>query len=211
METTERRLASTRPLPAITAWLSSSEDTETFVLSSDQTWTGPAGSKDYQLVTWSRDQTLRIWRVDPQLQQVRWQLQRHTTVSSSARRLSDVVVVQLCSSDGVEDLLESLTMDSPKSLTSPEPEGHHRAGPAADLLQGESSAPPVSPLSHLFDLSPLCPLCPSSDLDSGSRQDSVLGSGLPQTLQQEFSLVNLQIRNVNVEVRRPLETSSRLL
>ncbi|KAJ4922273.1 hypothetical protein JOQ06_021617, partial [Pogonophryne albipinna] len=26
------------------------------------------GSKDYQLVTWSRDQTLRIWRVDPQLQ-----------------------------------------------------------------------------------------------------------------------------------------------
>lgn len=29
-----------------------------------------SGSKDYQLVTWSRDQTLRIWRVDPQLQRV---------------------------------------------------------------------------------------------------------------------------------------------
>ncbi|XP_056879490.1 GATOR complex protein WDR59 isoform X1 [Takifugu flavidus] len=100
------------------------------------------GSKDYQLVTWSRDQTLRIWRVDPQLQ-------------------------KLCSSDGVEDLLESLAIDSPKSLTYQEPEGHHRVGPAAD---------------HLQDL------------------DSVLGSGLPQTLQQEFSLVNLQIRNVNVEM-----------
>uniref|UniRef100_H3BW40 WD repeat domain 59 n=1 Tax=Tetraodon nigroviridis TaxID=99883 RepID=H3BW40_TETNG len=106
------------------------------------------GSKDYQLVTWSRDQTLRIWRVDPQLQ-------------------------KLCTSDGVEDLLDSLVLDSPKSLTSQEPEGHHRGGPAADPLQ---------------------------DLDSGARQDSVLGSGLPQTLQQEFSLVNLQIRNVNVEM-----------
>lgn len=29
------------------------------------------GSKDCHLVTWSRDQTLRIWRVDPQLQKVR--------------------------------------------------------------------------------------------------------------------------------------------
>lgn len=29
------------------------------------------GSKDYQLVTWSRDQTLRMWRIDSQLQRVR--------------------------------------------------------------------------------------------------------------------------------------------
>lgn len=28
------------------------------------------GSKDYQLVTWSRDQTLRMWRIDSQLQRV---------------------------------------------------------------------------------------------------------------------------------------------
>ena len=114
-----------------------------------------------------------------------------------------VVVVPLCTSDGVEDLLGSLTMDSPKSLTSPEPEGHHRAGPAAEHLQGEreASAPPT-PSSHL-SVSPVSAR-PSSDLDPGSRQDSVLGSGLPQTLQQEFSLVNLQIRNVNVEVRRLL-------
>lgn len=41
----------------------------------------------------------------------------------------------------------------------------------------------------------------SVSLSAAGRQDLVLGSGLPQTLQQEFSLVNLQIRNVNVEVR----------
>lgn len=29
-----------------------------------------SGCKDFQLVTWSRDQTLRIWRLDPQLQKV---------------------------------------------------------------------------------------------------------------------------------------------
>ncbi|XP_075869141.1 GATOR2 complex protein WDR59 isoform X2 [Nelusetta ayraudi] len=103
------------------------------------------GSKDYQLVTWSRDQTLRIWRVDPQLQ-------------------------RLCVSDGVEDLMESLTVESEKSLTSQEPDSHLGLGSTAEHLQ---------------------------DPDSGARQDS---SAVPQTLQQEFSLVNLQIRNVNVEM-----------
>uniref|UniRef100_A0A3B4AK40 RWD domain-containing protein n=1 Tax=Periophthalmus magnuspinnatus TaxID=409849 RepID=A0A3B4AK40_9GOBI len=73
------------------------------------------GAKDHQLVTWSRDQTLRIWRVDPQLQRVK------------------------------------NYADDPMS--------------------------------------------------SGSKLDSAaVGAGLPQTLQQEFSLVNLQIRNVNVEM-----------
>ncbi|XP_076592167.1 GATOR2 complex protein WDR59 isoform X2 [Chaetodon auriga] len=107
------------------------------------------GSKDFQLVTWSRDQTLRIWRVDPQLQ-------------------------KLCVSDVVEDLMDgmSLTVEAEKSLSSQEPGSHHSVGPAAENLQ---------------------------DQDSGGRQDSA-GSGLPQTLQQEFSLVNLQIRNVNVEM-----------
>uniref|UniRef100_A0A669BSS4 WD repeat domain 59 n=1 Tax=Oreochromis niloticus TaxID=8128 RepID=A0A669BSS4_ORENI len=86
------------------------------------------GSKDYQLVTWSRDQTLRIWRVDPQLQK--------------------------------EDLMDgmSLTTESEKPLSS------------------------------------------QDSLSAGGLQDSAAGSGLAQTLQQEFSLVNLQIRNVNVEM-----------
>uniref|UniRef100_A0A8C6KWS3 WD repeat domain 59 n=1 Tax=Nothobranchius furzeri TaxID=105023 RepID=A0A8C6KWS3_NOTFU len=79
------------------------------------------GSKDFQLVTWSRDQTMRIWRVDPQLQKV-----------------------------GPGFHLGVLT------LCFPDPDGGH--------------------------------------------QDLAAGSGLAQTLQQEFSLVNLQIRNVNVEM-----------
>ncbi|XP_029944372.1 GATOR complex protein WDR59 isoform X2 [Salarias fasciatus] len=112
------------------------------------------GSKDFQLVTWSRDQTLRIWRVDPQLQ-------------------------KLCVSDVVEDLMDglSLAVESEKSLLSPEPEGQTGTGPSADLLQ---------------DLEP--------SLGSAGLQDPAAGSGLAQTLQQEFSLVNLQIRNVNVEM-----------
>ncbi|XP_033475910.1 GATOR2 complex protein WDR59 isoform X2 [Epinephelus lanceolatus] len=106
------------------------------------------GSKDYQLVTWSRDQTLRIWRVDPQLQ-------------------------KLCVSDLVEDLMEgmSLTMESEKSLSSQEPDSQYGVGVAAENLQDQDGA-----------------------------LSSAVGSGVPQTLQQEFSLVNLQIRNVNVEM-----------
>uniref|UniRef100_A0A672ZEW0 WD repeat domain 59 n=1 Tax=Sphaeramia orbicularis TaxID=375764 RepID=A0A672ZEW0_9TELE len=106
------------------------------------------GSKDYQLVTWSRDQTLRIWR-------------------------------------GM-----SLTVESEKALSSQDPGGHHNAGPAVEILQGEEDV----------DTAEMDPN--DSGLSAGGRQDAAaLGSGLPQTLQQEFSLVNLQIRNVNVEVR----------
>uniref|UniRef100_A0A3P9DUH1 WD repeat domain 59 n=1 Tax=Maylandia zebra TaxID=106582 RepID=A0A3P9DUH1_9CICH len=104
------------------------------------------GSKDYQLVTWSRDQTLRIWRVDPQLQ-------------------------KLCVSDVQEDLMDamSLTAESEKPLSSQESEGQQ---------SGDQDG----------------------SLTAGGLQDSAAGSGLAQTLQQEFSLVNLQIRNVNVEM-----------
>uniref|UniRef100_A0A8K9XEH8 WD repeat domain 59 n=1 Tax=Oncorhynchus mykiss TaxID=8022 RepID=A0A8K9XEH8_ONCMY len=101
-------------------------------------------SKEYQMVTLSRDQTLRIWRLDPQLQ-------------------------KLCANDLVEDPIEgiSLTTESEKSLPSQDPE----------------------PTIHSCDQ--------AGALTSGGRHDS---SALPQTLQQEFSLVNLQIRNVNVEM-----------
>ncbi|XP_045076375.1 GATOR complex protein WDR59-like, partial [Coregonus clupeaformis] len=109
-------------------------------------------SKDYQLVTLSRDQTLRIWRLDPQLQ-------------------------KLCANDLVEDLMEgmSLTAESEKSLPSQDPEPTiHSSGLPAEDLQDQDGA-----------------------LTSSGRDDP---SALPQTLQQEFSLVNLQIRNVNVEM-----------
>ncbi|XP_061731812.1 GATOR2 complex protein WDR59 isoform X2 [Nerophis ophidion] len=112
------------------------------------------GTKDYQLVTWSRDQTLRIWRVDPQLQ-------------------------KLCVSDLADDLMDemSLNMDADKLLASNDPDGQHARTPAGQ---------------HPHD--------PDGVAGSGTRQDSAASSGLPQTLQQEFSLVNLQIRNVNVEM-----------
>uniref|UniRef100_A0A8B9KNP1 RWD domain-containing protein n=1 Tax=Astyanax mexicanus TaxID=7994 RepID=A0A8B9KNP1_ASTMX len=115
------------------------------------------GSKDCQLVTWSRDQTLRIWRVDPQLQKVR-----------------------LCANDIVEELMEGMTLttESEKTLRSPDSEPPLSPSLTVDNSQGESSSL-------------------QSGLLSSGRQDS---PGLPQTLQQEFSLVNLQIRNVNVEM-----------
>ncbi|KAJ3593385.1 hypothetical protein NHX12_005720 [Muraenolepis orangiensis] len=115
------------------------------------------GSKDCQLVTWSRDQTLRIWRVDPQLQ-------------------------KLCANDTVEDLLEGMPfiIEPERTLSSQDPEPQHSAALSAD---------------HLHD-----PDGEQSALGSSGRHEP-LSSGPPQTLQQEFSLVNLQIRNVNVEVR----------
>ncbi|XP_068438872.1 GATOR2 complex protein WDR59 [Clinocottus analis] len=106
------------------------------------------GSKDYQLVTWSRDQTLRIWRVDPQLQ-------------------------KLCVSDAVDELMDrmSLSVETETSLLSQEPDAQLGVGLANENLQDQDGA-----------------------------LSSVVGSCVPQTLQQEFSLVNLQIRNVDVEM-----------
>ncbi|CAM4579866.1 unnamed protein product [Leuciscus chuanchicus] len=110
------------------------------------------GSKDCQLVTWSRDQTLRIWRVDPQLQ-------------------------KLCCANDIMDEL-TLTTETEKTLRSQDSEPPLSPGFTADNSQDQ------------FD-------GPQSGLSSSGKNDV---PGLPQTLQQEFSLVNLQIRNVNVEM-----------
>ncbi|KAK6479934.1 GATOR complex protein WDR59 isoform X1 [Huso huso] len=114
------------------------------------------GSKDYQLVTWSRDQTLRIWRVDPQLQ-------------------------RLCANsilEGVDELMDGMSLESDKTLLSQDSEpqqtpGHGTEEEEAQRDDLQSSMTPTGKLDQL---------------------------GLPQTLQQEFSLVNLQIRNVIVEM-----------
>uniref|UniRef100_A0A3P9NRB4 WD repeat domain 59 n=1 Tax=Poecilia reticulata TaxID=8081 RepID=A0A3P9NRB4_POERE len=105
------------------------------------------GSRDFQLVTWSRDQTLRIWRVEPQLQ-------------------------KLCVSDLVDELMEdvSIAVETEKSLGTQQ----------GNRPEVQINAPP--------------------SCQAASRPDPTAGSGLTQTLQQEFSLVNLQIRNVNVEM-----------
>lgn len=102
--------------------------------------------------------------MDPQLQKVSSQLHRHRTFRASLCFNFDVVV-QLCSSDGVEDLLESLAIDSPKSLTTQEPEGHHRVGPAADHLQGEHMSP-LCLFSCLLSLTCLISVSPPFSLSS---------------------------------------------
>ncbi|XP_043072757.1 GATOR complex protein WDR59 isoform X3 [Puntigrus tetrazona] len=110
------------------------------------------GSKDCQLVTWSRDQTLRIWRVDPQLQKL------------------------CCANDIVDELMEGLTLttETEKTMRTQDSEPPLSPGFTADNSQDQFDGP-----------------------QSGGKNDV---PGLPQTLQQEFSLVNLQIRNVNVEM-----------
>nr|XP_056718440.1 GATOR complex protein WDR59 isoform X1 [Euleptes europaea] len=114
------------------------------------------GSKDYQLVTWSRDQTLRMWRVDCQLQ-------------------------RLCSNDlldGVEELIDGISLlpepDKPLPVQDSEPQQNSNHG-EEEALKEESQ----------------------HSLLVGKKLDQL---GLPQTLQQEFSLINVQIRNVNMEM-----------
>uniref|UniRef100_A0A803Y762 RWD domain-containing protein n=1 Tax=Meleagris gallopavo TaxID=9103 RepID=A0A803Y762_MELGA len=114
------------------------------------------GSKDYQLVTWSRDQTLRMWRIDSQLQ-------------------------RLCANDildGVDDLIDGISLlpEPDKTLQPQDSEPQHSSG------HGDEEA-----LKEDF----------LNDLLVGKKTDQL---GLPQTLQQEFSLINVQIRNVNVEM-----------
>ncbi|XP_060110115.1 GATOR complex protein WDR59 [Heteronotia binoei] len=114
------------------------------------------GSKDYQLVTWSRDQTLRMWRVDCQLQ-------------------------RLCSNDlldGVDELIDGISLlpepDKPLPVQDSEPQQNFNHG-EEEALKEESQ----------------------HSLLVGKKLDQL---GLPQTLQQEFSLINVQIRNVNMEM-----------
>ncbi|NXU56588.1 WDR59 protein, partial [Turnix velox] len=114
------------------------------------------GSKDYQLVTWSRDQTLRMWRIDSQLQ-------------------------RLCANDildGVEDLIDGISHlpEPDKTLHPQDSEPQHNSGHVDEEALKED-----------FMNDPLV----------GKKTDQL---GLPQTLQQEFSLINVQIRNVNVEM-----------
>ncbi|XP_034974517.2 GATOR complex protein WDR59 isoform X1 [Zootoca vivipara] len=114
------------------------------------------GSKDYQLVTWSRDQTLRLWRVDCQLQ-------------------------RLCSNDlldGVEELIDGISLlpEPDKALPSQDTEPQQNANHGEEEALKEDS---------------------QKSLLVGKKLDQL---GLPQTLQQEFSLINVQIRNVNMEM-----------
>ncbi|XP_077448423.1 GATOR2 complex protein WDR59 [Stigmatopora argus] len=114
--------------------------------------------QDFQLVTWSRDQTLRIWRLDPQLQ-------------------------KLCVGDLTGEPADATPLNT-EADKSPASEGQRGKIPLAPHPDG---------LAHQGGVS-----------SRGGARDpaaaAASSSGLAQTLQQEFSLVNLQIRNVNVEM-----------
>ncbi|XP_048402391.1 GATOR complex protein WDR59 isoform X3 [Stegostoma tigrinum] len=112
--------------------------------------------KDYQLVTWSRDQTLRMWRIDMQLQ-------------------------RLCAND----MLDGDELTDGVSLL-----------PEADkALHSQDTEPPPT-LSHVNEEDEVLREDFHNHVTISSKPDYL---GLPQTLQQEFSLVNLQIRNVMVD------------
>ncbi|XP_071091915.1 GATOR2 complex protein WDR59-like isoform X7 [Haliotis cracherodii] len=101
------------------------------------------GVRDQQLVTWSRDQSLRIWRIDSALQ-------------------------ELCGHDtnNLPDLVEDLSKSTPAALES-----------ALDSLSVIDENPTVS----------------EPVISQGTM------SNQPQTLQQEFSLVNKNIPHVTIE------------
>ncbi|XP_075694474.1 GATOR2 complex protein WDR59 isoform X2 [Rhinoderma darwinii] len=110
------------------------------------------GLKDYQLVTWSRDQTLRMWRVDAQLQ-------------------------RMCANDimePVDELMDGLSL----------------------MPEHEKSLQPQEQISVPSEEETFDEESPSTPIVMGSSEQL----GLPQTLQQEFSLINVHIRNVNIEM-----------
>ncbi|KAM9301671.1 GATOR2 complex protein WDR59 isoform 2-T2 [Gastrophryne carolinensis] len=109
------------------------------------------GQKDYQLVTWSRDQTLRMWRVDAQLQ-------------------------RLCANDDIMDLDEMMD--------------------GMSLMQEQKTLQPQEQISVPLEEEVAFSEEPSTASLTGNSEQS----SLPQTLQQEFSLINVHIRNVNVDM-----------
>ncbi|XP_044734726.1 GATOR complex protein WDR59 isoform X2 [Chrysoperla carnea] len=102
-------------------------------------------STDYQLVTWSKDQSLRVWRIDQSLQ-------------------------KLCGHEPDEDVSVDLDDGDHQSCLSDEIQ-LHKFDDAISDIESEKSVP----------------------------RESVNGNSLkPKSLQQEFSLINVNIPNVEI-------------
>ncbi|XP_035678671.1 GATOR complex protein WDR59-like isoform X2 [Branchiostoma floridae] len=98
---------------------------------------------DYQLVTWSKDQSLRIWKIDPQLQR----LCGHTDLQDSTEMETDSMSETSSTRNSIiEQIMGGVTSDS---LDSPQ-----------------------------------------------KSKDDLMGQ--PETLQQEFLLVNIPIPNIQI-------------
>ncbi|XP_062593014.1 GATOR2 complex protein WDR59-like isoform X3 [Saccostrea cucullata] len=120
------------------------------------------GSRDHQLVTWSKDQSLRIWNIDPHLQK------------RCGHDLGDVNDSSENESGQMER--DSVPQDSVQDKTLTE----------NDLGNGD--------LQRQMSMSP----------EGGLFQQ-------PQTLQQEFDLMNTNISNVQVEEMDAASRSCRVL
>uniref|UniRef100_UPI0035900280 GATOR2 complex protein WDR59 isoform X3 n=1 Tax=Myxine glutinosa TaxID=7769 RepID=UPI0035900280 len=129
------------------------------------------GQKYYLLVTWSRDQSLRIWRIDSQLQ-------------------------RLCSRsslDGTEDLDEVTASDVDRAFPLLEPDASSVQPPG--FVDAHSPLQPAVSTKSTMEEDVLSTKNASSP-EVRRRGES---QGQPQTLQQEFSLLNLHIPNITVD------------
>lgn len=134
-------------------------------------WRKPSeDSKDFQLVTWSRDHSLRIWTVDQQLQK-----------SCGQDDLDD--------DEGLEILLNhQLGLDS-QDITDNTSQASQTS--PRETEAGGLSTPPTSPprtRNKIEDSQPT-PTTPTPTTPTAQ----------PQNLQQEFSLVNMNIPNITVK------------
>lgn len=140
-------------------------------------------TKDYQLVTWSKDQSLRIWRIDSQLQK----LCGHDT-----DLLDDLEQISTSGFDSLE--MSSANGPVPASATQVVDSNSHVE------LHDHSSAPSLlmdddeeMKFSVAFESEKV------EDLEDGDAKNEMHSPIQPKNLQQEFVLLNRNIPNVRVE------------
>ncbi|XP_021927704.1 GATOR complex protein WDR59-like isoform X3 [Zootermopsis nevadensis] len=128
-------------------------------------------TSDYELITWSKDQTLRIWRIEPFLQKLCGH-ERDASRSMDIQETEDATAVRT-------------TIVVEQALTHP----------LQDLsLENESG---------MSDMSNSLILDEGTDVSLGNPPDREVNPSptQPKTLQQEFSLINVNMPNVQMDVQ----------
>ncbi|CAG2065895.1 unnamed protein product, partial [Timema podura] len=120
---------------------------------------------DYQLITWSKDQSLRIWKIEPFLQKLCGQEQEDADSTSDMQENGDTL------SNRTTIVVES-------SLADPLLEN------GSELLNNLALEEGSEPI-----------------FQTSSEQDKEVTPSptQPKTLQQEFSLININIPNVHLD------------
>nr|XP_006825086.1 PREDICTED: WD repeat-containing protein 59-like [Saccoglossus kowalevskii] len=118
-------------------------------------------STDYQLVTWSRDHTLRLWKIDPHLQ-------------------------KLC---GAEEFIDDVHRD----MVSISPGSRHSSISGVAIEKTSLGSDKEQTGSAVEEI--------NEKVKNVSSSATTVTAGQPQTLQQEFSLVNVSdITNVKLDL-----------